>query len=201
MFHTTKKGLLKRYENWQGSKKWRYLADIKEFSKYVSKGAAVLDHGCFDGRASHLLASRGYKVTGYDFNPLAIKAALKNYGKEGIKFQKKDLTRLPKTPQFDAIFSRNVLTDFEAANRPGEADKFEAGLRNLYKVIKSGGMIFATAYTEIAKFGWKDKPKSYSPNQIRKRFGKYFEFVDYRIESEGKGKNYTERVVLVGRKR
>ncbi len=197
-FLATKKELIEIYnkDKWLSRERVEraYLADITEFSKYVPKGSAVLDHGCDRGYASHLLAQEGFKVTGYDFNPTAIMAALEKYGKEGIEFGKKDLTNLPGKPKFDAVFSRNVLTDF------ARVGKLEAGIKQLYKITKKGGIVYVTAFIIIPEFDWGGKPKTFTEDGIRKQFEKYFEIVDCRVEETKTEKGVKKRLVLVGRK-
>jgi len=197
-FQTTKRVLIEIYnkERWLSRQRVEkiYLADIKRFSKYVPKGSTVLDHGCDKGYASHLLAQEGFKVTGYDFNPKAISEAKRNYRKEGIVFNEKDLTRLPEKPQFDAVFSRNVLTDF------ARLGKLEIGLKRLYKITKTGGVIFATAFTDIPEFDWKGKPKNFTPEGLRKTFEKYFKVLFSKVQETKTEKDFKRRVILVGRK-
>jgi SAM-dependent methyltransferase len=74
-------------------------------------GARVLDAGCGTGRYALELSRLGYRVTGIDASPDLLAIARGQPGAGAVTFLTADLTRLPATPQYDAILCRGVLND------------------------------------------------------------------------------------------
>ena len=71
----------------------------------LQPGARVLDIPCGEGRHSVELARRGFRVTGSDFNPNAIAAAMKRAAEAGVEpfFLTGDMRELDASEEYDAV--------------------------------------------------------------------------------------------------
>jgi SAM-dependent methyltransferase len=71
----------------------------------LQPGARVLDIPCGEGRHSIELAKRGFRVTGLDFNPNAIAAAMKRAAEAGVEpfFMTLDMRELDASEEYDAV--------------------------------------------------------------------------------------------------
>lgn len=70
----------------------------------LQPGVRMLDIPCGEGRHSIELARRGFQVTGLDFNPNAIAAAMKRAAEAGVEpfFLTGDMRELDATEEYDA---------------------------------------------------------------------------------------------------
>lgn len=111
----------------------RYLDYIKP------KGKTILDLGSGDGKDSLFFASCGMIVTSVDFSESGIAKLKEEVSKKGlknIKVIKKDLRKINfDENSFDLIYAHLSLHYFNEKDTKKIFDK-------LYKVLKSGGMIF-----------------------------------------------------------
>jgi SAM-dependent methyltransferase len=72
----------------------------------LQPGARVLDVPCGQGRLALVLAERGYRVTGVDFNPKALKDAVRIAARDKFKISwvRRDMRRLAWRNAFDCAF-------------------------------------------------------------------------------------------------
>ncbi len=100
-----------------------------------SQGKTILEFGCAYGAASSVLTEYGLRVTGTDISNLAVTRAKKLH--PGIAFQTHDMQKLFKTSKkFDYAIANDVI---EHLKKP------EQGIRNVYRILKPGGIaIFST---------------------------------------------------------
>lgn len=73
----------------------------------VEEGARVLDLACGFGRHANVMAQRGYRMTGVDFNPdyLSIAAAVSEKAGLSVTWKQGDMRKLPFDGEFDAVYS------------------------------------------------------------------------------------------------
>lgn len=117
------------------------------------KCAKVLDAGCGSGRDSFFLAEKGFKVTGIDFSPEAIRTAnsfavQKN---SSATFIEASLSDLMITDEFDCALCCDVLHLFGS----GWAS---AVVRNIAESLKKNGLFVLTVFSESEKNENMDRP-------------------------------------------
>jgi SAM-dependent methyltransferase len=90
----------------------RRLADLIERTVEPEAGARVLDVGCGRGRHARILAARGYRVTGADLSPRAIRTARRRAAAAGldVRFETGDMRHLDYDADFDGAV--NLFTTF-----------------------------------------------------------------------------------------
>ncbi|ACT04451.1 methyltransferase domain-containing protein [Paenibacillus sp. JDR-2] len=105
-------------------------------SRYV-KGLKVLDAACGAGYGSALLKRAGAsEVTGIDIDAASARLAERDYGGEGIRFEKGDVLKLPfEGESFDAVVS------FETIEHVSEG---AAWIRESARVLKPGGLFIVS---------------------------------------------------------
>lgn len=112
-------------------------AQVREQARWcgLKPGMRALDAGCGIGKTTGILfdmVQPGGTVCGIDFSGKRISYARENYGREGLDFQVKDITRpLEGIGQFDFIWVRFVLEYFRKESRDI--------VRNLGETLKPGG--------------------------------------------------------------
>ena len=98
-------------------------------------GRTGLDLGCGEGHNTRLLAKRGARVTGVDVSPTFIRHALKTEAGEklGITYLVASAVELPlPDASFDFVTATMSLM---------EIPETEAALREIHRVLKSGGFL------------------------------------------------------------
>lgn len=100
-------------------------------------GCDVLDAACGEGYGSHLLAARARSVTGLDIGQDAIAHARERYGRDNLRFDHGDATKLPYEDDcFDVVVSFETLEHLEAQQT------LLAGFR---RVLRPGGFLIVSS--------------------------------------------------------
>jgi SAM-dependent methyltransferase len=109
--------------------------DFIEGSLALPAGADVLDLACGYGRHAVGMASRGYRVTGVDFNPqyLAIGAEEATRTGTSVRFQAGDMRELSFAREFDGVYS--YFTSFGYY----DDDDNERVLAGVARALRAGG--------------------------------------------------------------
>jgi SAM-dependent methyltransferase len=104
----------------------------------------ALDLGCGTGTNVITLAQRGWRATGVDFAPTAIREARRKAEKAGVQatFQVADVTRLEDLKsQFDLVLDMGCFHSLPSHTR-------EAYIQNLERLLDSGGTYLLYAFTD-----------------------------------------------------
>lgn len=114
----------------------------------LKKGDRVLDVGCGDGYYLHLLSNIGtsLKLSGTDYDSNGLKKAKNNLGK-GISLYQADLMK--KLPFKSNTFHKVVMSEV-AEHLPDDVK----GLKEVYRVMKKGGIICLTVPNYNYPFLW-----------------------------------------------
>jgi MPBQ/MSBQ methyltransferase len=101
----------------------------------LAAGSRVLELGCGDGKTLAAMQDRGWRVTGLDSSPEALRLSSSSLGIEA-NLLLADARRLPfKSKSFDAVFAFHVIGHLSQAGR-------ETAASEAARVLRSGGMIF-----------------------------------------------------------
>lgn len=115
----------------------------------IQRNHRILDAGCGGGRNSYYFLKEGFEIYGVDQNPLAIEgmremASIIAPGYSANRFKTAELSRLPyKDKSFDWIICNAVL---HFAN---DHSHFESMMREMWRVLKKGGIFFARLASDI----------------------------------------------------
>ncbi len=110
---------------------------------YLPAGARILDLGCGTGHVTHLLAQRGYAMTGIDASAGMLQYARENVpSAEFILADARDLA-LPRT--FDAVIATG-----DCINHILNLEDLHRVFQNVYAVLKDGGTFLFDVNTEEA---------------------------------------------------
>jgi SAM-dependent methyltransferase len=130
-----------------------------KFLKSVRKEVPVanyLDIGCGEGRHCIAAVRLGFKATGVDYEPLALKRAARfahTNGARGIRFRRADVLALPFRPaSFDVVLDYGCLHHQKKSN-------WEAYRKTILKVLKPGGFYILSVFApEFRLFRTTRKP-------------------------------------------
>jgi SAM-dependent methyltransferase len=146
----------------------------------LTPGARVLDVPCGQGRLAMILAQRGYRMTGVDFNPAALKdaARISRQRKLQIHWVRRDMRRLSWRNQFDGAFC--FFGSFGYFDDAGNS----AFLKAVARTLKPGGRILVEgncAETLFPKFqprGWGRQSNAIIFEE------RSYDYVNSRVESD-----------------
>lgn len=152
----------------------------------IQRNHRILDAGCGGGRNSYYFLKEGFEIYGVDQNPLAIEgmremASIIAPGYSANRFKTAELSRLPyKDKSFDWIICNAVL---HFAN---DHSHFESMMREMWRVLKKGGIFFARLASDI---GFEGKLKDLGN-------GRYYlpDESERYVVSEEKLLTYTEKL-------
>ncbi|MHB8104837.1 MAG: class I SAM-dependent methyltransferase [Dehalococcoidales bacterium] len=139
---------------------WRYL------DKYLPRRGKILEVGAATGAYTITLAKRGYNLTAVDLSPNSIAACEKRAAKEGLSrnvtclvADARDLGAVQGV-DYDAVLIMGPLYHLVV-----EEDR-QTALKEAYKKLKKGGVIFSTF---ISRYGiWGDIMKDF-PHYIERQ--------------------------------
>ena len=155
----------------------------------------VIDFGCGAGNYAIYLASQGFKVTGIDISPVAIKLAKENAREMKIRcrFLVADMLgdlKKKVNKSFDFAYDWEVLHHIYPENRM----KY---IENVYKLLNPGGKYFSVCFSEEDPgFGGTGKYRETplgtilyfsSKDELKNLFSARFNILDFKtIEISGK---------------
>lgn len=113
----------------------QYLRLYELFERYVPAGGSVLDWGAGNGHFSTFLVRRGYRATGYSFEPFDFLEGLRDPAYRAVFADGREPVALPfESGAFDAVSSVGVLEHVrETGGNEG------ASLREICRVLAPGG--------------------------------------------------------------
>jgi len=123
----------------------RYNNCVSLINAHTKKGSKVLDAGCGDGVFSYLVSKSGYRVSGVDLSPEAIKSGISITRQKGeeIDFKQGSVYEIPwEDNTFDTSASTEVIEHLD------DVPQF---IRELKRVTKPEGAIIITTPIRITK--------------------------------------------------
>lgn len=131
-------------KHYSGEVPYYSTADLRPAEKTLlsklDKKSVLLDLGCGSGRFSIGAAKLGFKITGVDITPDAVKAATKRARELNLKkanFQVGDMTELEfKSDSFDVVFCPRFVINAVSTQR-----RREMAVKEMLRVVKKGGKV------------------------------------------------------------
>src|SRR2546426_5687784 len=122
--------------NWESpAGKLRWARRVKMLSKHLGPGMTVLELGCGTGYFTRELARSGAQVVAIDVSPELLEIAKANCSAPNVRYEIQNAYELSYPDSvFDSVVGSSVLHHLE----------IEEGLRQIYRVLKSGGTICFT---------------------------------------------------------
>ena len=119
------------------------LSEWDNFVKFLKKNKAykVLDVGCGTGEHLLSLAKERFKLWGFDLSSEAIKIAKKSFAESNLTADLRVVSMHKKFPYKDSSF--DVVYSLRTLNH-GTRKDIEATVKEMYRVLKPGGLIFIT---------------------------------------------------------
>lgn len=165
---------------------------LEQFQQKRSSGT-VLDIGCGEGRHTTLFASAGYQTVGLDYQPLALKRAMKIFPYNGLNrhFLQGDVFHLP--------FLKNkfdILIDYGCLHHVRKRDT-TAYLESVVPLLKSGGYFLLSCFSTAFKHHPDEKrqrdwlvhkghyDRFFTESSFQAIFGKTFDVLQVEEEKEG----------------
>ena len=169
---------------WEAQEPSAYAMDFLKSLKRLVPGARLLDVGCGEGRHSIAAARLGFKVTGVDFEPLALKRARRLAGaawSRRITFMRANVLRLPfPKSSFDIVLDYGCLHHQKKSDWPA----YKAAI---LRVLAPGGFFVLSAFSrEFPLFRGSRRPwhiaygayrRSFTRREISDLFGRDFEIM------------------------
>lgn len=168
-----------------------YALNFLDRLKNLVAGGKLLDVGCGEGRHSIAAAGLGFKVTGIDFEPLALKRARKNAktcGTAGVSFRKADVLSLPfRDNSFD------VVLDYGCLHHQKKSD-WGAYRKNLLRMLSPQGFYILSVFSSKFRFfrgtgrtwhvAYGAYRRCFTSRDIRQLFGSDFDILEL-LEERG----------------
>ncbi len=119
---------------------WRGPFSSFSFCNYLPLGAKVLELGCGDGKTLSSLCTGGFKVTGIDVSPSAIKLAKRKVGRKA-RLIAGDVCELPFEDNcFDAVVAVHIFDHLSEKER-------KKAVREAKRVLKKSGLVFFQGFS------------------------------------------------------
>ena len=122
--------------NWEGpAGKLRWARRVKMLSKHLGLGMSVLELGCGTGYFTRELARSGAEIVAIDVSPELLEIARANCSASSVRYEIQNAYDLSYPDAvFDSVVGSSVLHHLE----------INEALREIYRVLKSGGTIYFT---------------------------------------------------------
>jgi len=175
----------------------RHSSRIEDFIDYVNVDDMILDAGCGTGRDVNYLDQLGFRTIGIDISFEAIKIAYeRSRGLTNSKFVTGEIEELPYPENtFDLIYSGYTL----------QRTVFNRAFPELYRVLKSDGILYAVIFTET-KYEIPNIKDLFVPRLMlldALRSSHFFvikETADRFAEEDHDGLHYHTRLVIIAKK-
>ncbi len=179
---------------WAAEDPSEYVVRFLEQVKRRAGCGALLDLGCGEGRHAVAAARLGFRVTGVDYEPLAVRRArafARERGVEGIVFRVADVFALP----FPAG-SFGVVLDYGCLHHQRKGD-WAAYVAAVVRVLAPDGFHLLSAFSprfrmfrgtrrrwHIAEGAYR---RCFTASEIRDLFGRHFGILEM-VEERGEGR-------------
>ncbi len=131
----------------------------------------ILDLGCGAGRHLLLLQSLGHEAVGIDISPLALKVSRERGVEHCVLMDARYLG-------FRAVSFDSALMMGNNFGIAGDPEKTMALLKDLHRIMRSGGMLIATSIDPLET----DNPSHLAYHELNRRRGRPVGLVTIRIE-------------------
>jgi SAM-dependent methyltransferase len=153
---------------WETSAPSPHAVSFLKRLKRLLPGGRLLDLGCGEGRHAIAAARLGFKVTGVDFEPLALKRARRFAAAAratGIEFKKANALRLPfRQSSFD------IVLDYGCLHHQRKSD-WPAYLAGILRVLKPRGFYVLSVFSPVfLLFRATSRPWHIADGAYRRRF-------------------------------
>jgi SAM-dependent methyltransferase len=133
------------YDSLYQSKDYKKECDFLEriFKKQKKSIKTILDLGCGTGGHAHILAKRGYKVTGVDRSEDMLKTARINAKKSGLKmdYRRSSIQGLKLNKKFDAVIAMFAVMGYQTEN-----EDLAQACKSAKAHLKRGGVFIFDAW-------------------------------------------------------
>jgi 2-polyprenyl-3-methyl-5-hydroxy-6-metoxy-1,4-benzoquinol methylase len=160
-----------RYDQLRGVRNYHWTERAFFVLPKISEKDYILDIGCGDGIYSgEFYSGKAKKILAIDKNKSAIEHAIKHYGKQNVKFMKKNVLkwRIP-VNKFNSVIMFSVIEHFT------KSEGFLV-LRKVKKSLKPGGSFFGSTplIDKVGQSNWEHKNEFTSEIQLRYFLKKVF---------------------------
>ncbi len=131
-----------------------YLSRLKMFEKVIGKKGSILEIGCGPGFFLNEAKKRGWKVTGIDPSPKAIKFVKKNFKIKAFNTNYENIDNYLDS-KFDLIYNHGVIEHISDAN---------LFFKKIKKLLKRGGLFFSSSANEFNEYQLKYLMKNENDN-------------------------------------
>jgi SAM-dependent methyltransferase len=186
----------KREHGWETEEPSPYaVAFLQRVRRQVPAGT-LLDIGCGEGRHCFAAWRLGFKVTGIDYEPLALErarhfAVVKHV--DGIRFRKANVFSLPFPHS-----SFDVVLDYGCLHHQRKSD-WTAYMASILRVLRPLGFYILSVFSpKFRLFRASRRPwhiaygayrRCFTPQEISALFGRYFEILAI-AEEQGEGRGF-----------
>jgi len=147
----------------------KYLVTLKWLEQYASKGSVLLNVGCGAGYFNQLALHSGFKVIGYEPDPVAFTiAARQNH--ENLELVCGDLFAIPRTTMANIVVLHDVLEHIDAEN---------AAIERISELLTNDGILIISVPALDGLFGFHDEQlghfRRYSKTSLRRALRNRFD--------------------------
>ena len=147
----------------------KYLVTLKWLEQYASKGSVLLNVGCGAGHFNQLALQSGFKVIGYEPDPIAYSiAARQNH--ENLELVCGDLFAIPRNTQANIVVLHDVLEHIDAEN---------AAIERIFELLTNDGILIISVPALDGLFGFHDEQlghfRRYSKTSLRRALRNRFD--------------------------
>lgn len=127
-----------------GYQKWADYVE-RQFRRLRAPVRSVTELACGTGSLTHLLAGRGYHMTGVDISPDMLSVAAQKCGGQDVLLLCQDMSRLTLLEPQDAVIC--CLDSVNYVTRPAQLRR---AFRRVHRVLRPGGLFLFDAKTPLA---------------------------------------------------